>query len=94
MGQCFCLPNFQSGRPDVPLRDYPSLNYNNKYVSKSLNAEPWYFRNIKRFDAEKQLLMPENDCRAFLIRETCKNASHAYTLSGELIEHIIIYIYK
>jgi len=93
MGQCFCLPNqkVSSGPPDVPIRDYASLNNNNNYVCKSINAEPWYFDKIKRSDAEKQLLLPENDDRAFLIRDT-KSTSHAYSLSGELIEHIIIYI--
>jgi len=122
MGQCFCLPKVSSGPPDVPIRDYASLNnnfnnfnfvykvssgppdvpirdyaslnnnFNNfNYVYKSINAEPWYFDNIKRYDAEKQLLSLENDERAFLIRGT-KSTSHAYSLSGELIEHIIFFI--
>lgn len=91
MGQCFGRPYrmVSSVPPDVPIRNYASLNNNN--VCKSINAEPpepWYFGKIQRFDAEKQLLLPENDDRAFLIRDT-KSTSQAYTLSGELIEHII-----
>jgi len=69
-----------------------SLNNNNNYVCKynneTIKAEPWYFGKMKRFEAEKQLLLPENDDRAFLIRDT-ESTSHAYSLSCELIEHII-----
>lgn len=94
MGQCFGRRSrkVSSGPPDVPIRDYASLNNNYNYVCKynnaTIKADPWYFSKMKRFDAEKQLLLPENDDRAFLIRDT-ESTSHAYSLSGGLIEHII-----
>ncbi|KAL4704256.1 hypothetical protein ACJJTC_016274 [Scirpophaga incertulas] len=35
-----------------------------------LNAMAWYFRKIKRIEAEKKLLLPENEHGAFLIRDS------------------------
>lgn len=42
------------------------------YVAKlkSIEAEPWYFGKIKRIEAEKKLLLPENEHGAFLIRDS------------------------
>lgn len=54
------------------------------YVAKlkSIEAEPWYFGKIKRIEAEKKLLLPENDHGAFLIRDS-ESRRNDYSLSGE-----------
>lgn len=44
----------------------------------------WYFRKIKRIEAEKKLLLPENDHGAFLIRDS-ESRHNDYSLSGKLI---------
>ncbi|UJR26622.1 hypothetical protein I4U23_007940 [Adineta vaga] len=36
----------------------------------SLEAEPWYFKSIRRIDAEKQLMSDVNDHGSFLIRDS------------------------
>lgn len=43
----------------------------------------WYFRKIKRIEAEKKLLLPENEHGAFLIRDS-ESRHNDYSLSGEL----------
>ena len=42
------------------------------YVAKlkSIEAEPWYFGKIKRIEAEKKLLLVQNEHGAFLIRDS------------------------
>lgn len=50
------------------LQGYIPSNY--VAEDKSLQAEPWFFGAIKRADAQKQLLYPENRTGAFLIRES------------------------
>ena len=42
------------------------------YVAKrdSLESEPWYFKSIRRIDAEKQLMSDGNDHGSFLIRDS------------------------
>ncbi|XP_036749465.2 tyrosine-protein kinase FRK [Manis pentadactyla] len=50
------------------LQGYIPSNY--VAEDRSLQAEPWFFGAIKRGDAEKQLLYPENQTGAFLIRES------------------------
>ncbi|XP_055348307.1 tyrosine-protein kinase Src42A-like [Paramacrobiotus metropolitanus] len=42
------------------------------YVAKlkSIEAEPWYFGKIKRLEAEKKLLLAENEHGAFLVRDS------------------------
>lgn len=54
------------------------------YVAKlkSIEAEPWYFGKIKRIEAEKKLLLPENDHGAFLIRDS-ESRRNDYSLSGK-----------
>jgi SH2 domain len=42
----------------------------------------WYFRKIKRIEAEKKLLLPENEHGAFLIRDS-ESRHNDYSLSGE-----------
>lgn len=42
----------------------------------------WYFRRIKRIEAEKKLLLPENDHGAFLIRDS-ESRHNDYSLSGK-----------
>lgn len=44
----------------------------------------WYFRKIKRIEAEKKLLLPENDHGAFLIRDS-ESLHNDYSLSGNVI---------
>lgn len=41
----------------------------------------WYFGKIKRIEAEKKLLLPENDHGAFLIRDS-ESRRNDYSLSG------------
>ena len=41
----------------------------------------WYFGKIKRVEAEKKLLSPENDHGAFLIRDS-ESRRNDYSLSG------------
>ncbi|KAK7604155.1 hypothetical protein V9T40_004428 [Parthenolecanium corni] len=61
------------------------------YVAKlkSIEAEPWYFGKIKRNEAEKKLLLPENDHGAFLIRDS-ESRQNDYSLSvrdGDTVKH-------
>lgn len=42
----------------------------------------WYFGKIKRIEAEKKLLLPENDHGAFLIRDS-ESRRNDYSLSGK-----------
>lgn len=37
---------------------------------KSIQAEPWYFGKLRRVEADKKLLMPENEHGAFIIRDS------------------------
>lgn len=41
----------------------------------------WYFRKIKRIEAEKKLLLPENEHGAYLIRDS-ESRHNDYSLSG------------
>ncbi|XP_028900332.1 tyrosine-protein kinase Src42A isoform X4 [Zeugodacus cucurbitae] len=61
------------------------------YVAKlkSIEAEPWYFRKIKRIEAEKKLLLPENEHGAYLIRDS-ESRHNDYSLSvrdGDTVKH-------
>lgn len=61
------------------------------YVAKlkSLESEPWYFGKIKRVEAEKKLLLPENEHGAFLIRDS-ESRRNDYSLSvrdGDTVKH-------
>ncbi|KAL7670167.1 hypothetical protein ACOME3_005110 [Neoechinorhynchus agilis] len=47
---------------------------------ESLEAEPWYFAEVRRLDAERLLLHPANDIGAFLIRDSESRKTH-YSLS-------------
>lgn len=44
----------------------------------------WYFRKIKRIEAEKKLLLPENEHGAYLIRDS-ESRHNDYSLSGKLL---------
>ncbi|KAH9504581.1 Tyrosine-protein kinase Src42A [Bulinus truncatus] len=57
------------------------------YVAKlkSLESEAWYFGKIKRVEAEKKLLSPENEHGAFLIRDS-ESRRNDYSLS-DLVDH-------
>ncbi|XP_053202561.1 tyrosine-protein kinase Src42A-like [Panonychus citri] len=61
------------------------------YVAKlsSIEAEPWYFGKIKRAEAEKKLLMPENEHGSFLIRDS-ESRRNDFSLSvrdGDTVKH-------
>ena len=61
------------------------------YVAKlkSIEAEPWYFGKIKRIEAEKKLLHPQNEHGAFLIRDS-ESRRNDYSLSvrdGDTVKH-------
>ncbi|XP_037084638.1 tyrosine-protein kinase Src42A-like [Pollicipes pollicipes] len=61
------------------------------YVAKlkSIEAEPWYNGKIKRIEAEKKLLLPENEHGAFLIRDS-ESRRNDYSLSvrdGDTVKH-------
>jgi len=61
------------------------------YVAKlkSIEAEPWYFGKIKRIEAEKKLLMPQNEHGAFLIRDS-ESRRNDFSLSvrdGDTVKH-------
>lgn len=47
------------------------------YVARwrSIEAEPWYFGRLKRVEADKKLLMPENEHGAFIIRDSESRAN-------------------
>ncbi|GAB0100527.1 Tyrosine-protein kinase [Sergentomyia squamirostris] len=54
-----------------------------------LNEKLWYFRKIKRIEAEKKLLLPENEHGAFLIRDS-ESRQNDYSLSvrdGDTVKH-------
>lgn len=49
----------------------------------------WYFGKIKRIEAERRLLLPQNDHGAFLIRDS-ESRRNDYSLSvrdGETVKH-------
>ncbi|XP_030030851.1 tyrosine-protein kinase Src42A isoform X3 [Manduca sexta] len=51
--------------------------------------EKWYFRKIKRIEAEKKLLLPENEHGAFLIRDS-ESRHNDFSLSvrdGDTVKH-------
>ncbi|KAG5881597.1 hypothetical protein JTB14_031070 [Gonioctena quinquepunctata] len=54
-----------------------------------LASQTWYFRKIKRIEAEKKLLLPENEHGAFLIRDS-ESRHNDYSLSvrdGDTVKH-------
>nr|XP_021190523.2 uncharacterized protein LOC110376385 isoform X1 [Helicoverpa armigera] len=54
-----------------------------------LQTMPWYFRKIKRIEAEKKLLLPENEHGAFLIRDS-ESRHNDFSLSvrdGDTVKH-------
>ncbi|GAU99269.1 hypothetical protein RvY_10295 [Ramazzottius varieornatus] len=61
------------------------------YVARlrSIEAEPWYFGKIKRVEAERKLLLPENDHGAFLVRDS-ESRRNDFSLSvrdAETVKH-------
>lgn len=49
----------------------------------------WYFGKIKRIEAEKKLLSPENEHGAYLIRDS-ESRRNDYSLSGKLSHYLHI----
>ena len=61
------------------------------YVAKlkSIEAEPWYFGKIKRIEAEKKLLLVQNEHGAYLIRDS-ESRRNDFSLSvrdGDTVKH-------
>ncbi|XP_052755909.1 tyrosine-protein kinase abl-1 isoform X1 [Galleria mellonella] len=76
-------------------RRLSGTNVNNKNIElpletyMKLNSMPWYFRKIKRIEAEKKLLLPENEHGAFLIRDS-ESRHNDFSLSvrdGDTVKH-------
>ncbi|XP_059060940.1 tyrosine-protein kinase abl-1 isoform X1 [Achroia grisella] len=77
-------------------RRLSGTNINSKNVESlpletymKLNSMPWYFRKIKRIEAEKKLLLPENEHGAFLIRDS-ESRHNDFSLSvrdGDTVKH-------
>ncbi|KAF7282356.1 tyrosine-protein kinase Src42A isoform X1 [Rhynchophorus ferrugineus] len=58
-------------------------------LGDNLDLQPWYFRKIKRAEAEKKLLLPQNEHGAFLIRDS-ESRHNDYSLSvrdGDTVKH-------
>lgn len=56
---------------------------------RSVEAEPWYFGKLRRIDADKKLLMPENEHGAFIIRDS-ESREKDFSLSvrdGNCVKH-------
>jgi len=69
------------------MEGYIPSNYVAKL--KSIEAEPWYFGKIKRMEAEKKLLLAQNEHGAFLIRDS-ESRRNDYSLSvrdGDTVKH-------
>ena len=63
----------------------------NEFLSDNFNFrnDRWYFGKIKRIEAEKKLLMPQNEHGAFLIRDS-ESRRNDYSLSvrdGDTVKH-------
>ena len=62
----------------------------NFYNERSLFTQfRWYFGKIKRIEAEKKLLLPQNEHGAFLIRDS-ESRRNDYSLSvrdGDTVKH-------
>lgn len=52
------------------------------YFSLFFFLSSWYFGKIKRIEAEKKLLLPDNEHGAFLIRDS-ESRRNDYSLSGK-----------
>jgi len=77
---------FARSKP-TKLEGYIPSNYVAKL--KSIEAEPWYFGKIKRMEAEKKLLLTQNEHGAFLIRDS-ESRRNDYSLSvrdGDTVKH-------
>ncbi|XP_019890142.1 uncharacterized protein LOC101891623 isoform X2 [Musca domestica] len=102
---CLCLPSRNTTNSSTPAAAVASSssagsNANTTKKGKSrrlseftrgefLNEKPWYFRKIKRIEAEKKLLLPENEHGAFLIRDS-ESRHNDYSLSvrdGDTVKH-------
>ncbi|NXA98693.1 FRK kinase, partial [Melanocharis versteri] len=73
--------------PGRKLTGYIPANY--IAADQSIEAEPWFFGPTRRADAERQLLYPENQEGAFLIRES-ESLKGEYSLSvfdGTSVKH-------
>ncbi|XP_019623821.1 PREDICTED: tyrosine-protein kinase Src42A-like isoform X1 [Branchiostoma belcheri] len=67
-GDWWLARTLKQAAPGVRKEGYIPSNYVAKV--RSIEAEPWYFGKIKRVEAEKMLLMPQNEHGSFLIRDS------------------------
>ncbi|XP_060529879.1 tyrosine-protein kinase Src42A isoform X1 [Cylas formicarius] len=70
-------------------RNRRKLSLQTDILCADLTYQPWYFRKIKRIEAEKKLLLPENEHGAFLIRDS-ESRHNDYSLSvrdGDTVKH-------
>ncbi|XP_044305078.1 tyrosine-protein kinase FRK isoform X2 [Varanus komodoensis] len=77
-------------RPGQKLQGYIPTNY--VVPDQSIEAEPWFFGAMKRADAEKHLLYPDNQYGAFLIRES-ESQRGIFSLSvrdDQTVKHYLI----
>ena len=61
----------------------------NFYLIKPFSLIRWYFGKIKRIEAEKKLLLPDNEHGAFLVRDS-ESRRNDYSLSvrdGDTVKH-------
>uniref|UniRef100_W5NK23 Tyrosine-protein kinase n=2 Tax=Lepisosteus oculatus TaxID=7918 RepID=W5NK23_LEPOC len=75
--------------PSVNKEGYIPANY--VAPVESLDAEPWFFADIKRADADKMLLSQGNKNRAFLVRN-CESHQGDYSLS--VLDSSVVKHYK
>lgn len=69
----------------LPFLVFKKIQYLNKlYESKIVNLFRWYFGKIKRIEAEKKLLLPDNAHGAFLVRDS-ESRRNDYSLSGKQV---------
>lgn len=78
--------------PTIPIRSHASSkgihdDYMNPSNIWSCFYFRWYFGKIKRVEAEKKLLSPDNEHGAYLIRDS-ESRRNDYSLSGTLASSI------
>ena len=64
------------------------LSFHFHFVNFIFPFSRWYFGKIKRVEAEKKLLSPENEHGAFLIRDS-ESRRNDYSLSGMLTAFVL-----
>ncbi|XP_032591396.1 probable GPI-anchored adhesin-like protein PGA55 isoform X2 [Drosophila grimshawi] len=81
--------NTKTTTSTAPIKKGKSRRLSEFTRGEFLNEKSWYFRKIKRIEAEKKLLLPENEHGAFLIRDS-ESRHNDYSLSvrdGDTVKH-------